>query len=162
MFLHKKWPSLHGLSSLSFCRWGPVTPSMECPFHNASSLTIETYPPPQLGLWYFSGLKGEITLIYRCTVCQHGIPKHTFFPVRRKEGNIIPVRSPVCTGPTKALLITKLHLSYIIVVNNLVNTKSLGFPYNCFMIFAMENGPSTVKEKLLQIFLKTLNFQKTI
>ena len=26
MFLHKKWSSLHGLSSLSFCRWGPVTP----------------------------------------------------------------------------------------------------------------------------------------
>ena len=25
MFLHKKWSSLHGLSSLSFCRWGPVT-----------------------------------------------------------------------------------------------------------------------------------------
>ena len=26
MILHKKWSSLHGLSSLSFCRWGPVTP----------------------------------------------------------------------------------------------------------------------------------------
>ena len=26
MFLHKKWSSLQGLSSLSFCRWGPVTP----------------------------------------------------------------------------------------------------------------------------------------
>ena len=26
MFLHKKLSSLHGLSSLSFCRWGPVTP----------------------------------------------------------------------------------------------------------------------------------------
>ena len=26
MFLHKKWSSLHGLSSLSFCQWGPVTP----------------------------------------------------------------------------------------------------------------------------------------
>ena len=25
MFLHKKWSPLHGLSSLSFCRWGPVT-----------------------------------------------------------------------------------------------------------------------------------------
>ena len=25
IFLHKKWSSLHGLSSLSFCRWGPVT-----------------------------------------------------------------------------------------------------------------------------------------
>ena len=24
-FLHKKWSSLHDLSSLSFCRWGPVT-----------------------------------------------------------------------------------------------------------------------------------------
>ena len=26
MFLHKKWSSLNGLSSLSFCRWGSVTP----------------------------------------------------------------------------------------------------------------------------------------
>ena len=26
LFLHKKWSSLHGLSSLSFWRWGPVTP----------------------------------------------------------------------------------------------------------------------------------------
>ena len=26
MFLQKKWSSLHGLSFLSFCRWGPVTP----------------------------------------------------------------------------------------------------------------------------------------
>ena len=26
VFLHKKWSSLHILSSLSFCRWGPVTP----------------------------------------------------------------------------------------------------------------------------------------
>ena len=26
VFLHKKLSSLHGLSSLSFCRWGPVTP----------------------------------------------------------------------------------------------------------------------------------------
>ena len=26
MFLHKKWSSLHGLSSISVCRWGPVTP----------------------------------------------------------------------------------------------------------------------------------------
>ena len=26
MFLHKKWSSLLDLSSLSFCRWGPVTP----------------------------------------------------------------------------------------------------------------------------------------
>ena len=26
MFLHKKISSLHGLSSLSFCRWGHVTP----------------------------------------------------------------------------------------------------------------------------------------
>ena len=26
MFLHKKWSSLHGLLSLSFCRWGPVIP----------------------------------------------------------------------------------------------------------------------------------------
>ena len=26
MFLQKKWSSLHDLSSLSFCRWGPVTP----------------------------------------------------------------------------------------------------------------------------------------
>ena len=31
MFLHKKWSSLHGLSSLSFCRWGPVTPCIPSP-----------------------------------------------------------------------------------------------------------------------------------
>ena len=28
-FLHKKWSSLHGLSSLSFCRRGPVTPCIQ-------------------------------------------------------------------------------------------------------------------------------------
>ena len=30
MFLHKKLSSLHGLSSISFCRWGPVTPCIWC------------------------------------------------------------------------------------------------------------------------------------
>ena len=29
MFLHKKWSSLHALSSLSFCRWGSVTPCIK-------------------------------------------------------------------------------------------------------------------------------------
>ena len=32
MFLHKKLFSLHDLSSLSFCRWGPVTPCIYSDF----------------------------------------------------------------------------------------------------------------------------------
>ena len=34
MSLHKKWSSLHGLSSLSFCRWGPVTPCIYRPIYD--------------------------------------------------------------------------------------------------------------------------------
>ena len=42
--IHKKLSSLHGLSSLSFCRWGPVTPCIytENIFINLTHSTLST------------------------------------------------------------------------------------------------------------------------
>ena len=45
MFLNKKWSSPHGLSSLSFCRWGPITPCISGP---SSSRVTSSSPSQQV------------------------------------------------------------------------------------------------------------------
>ena len=48
MFLYKKWSYLHGLSSLSFCRWGPVTPCIVMKLKKYSAITIYSSDAPLL------------------------------------------------------------------------------------------------------------------
>ena len=67
MFLHKKWSSPHGLSSLSFCRWGPVTPCIMCVYlcvFNALDLTTKSF---YTIVWHIA---------YECWVCVNKYGSH--------------------------------------------------------------------------------------